>query len=220
MREDRRGLVIYEYNINGDQKKIGEYFDLDMSDHPELKKLTEENGSDIFFEKTDDFPRKGNYYIGYKPVVVDGKVIAVIGLTYKWVDLRSTLMGVITKALIIIVGGIIIVQIILLVFLHRKAIKSTVKIQDALIDYTGDKDTNQIVKKMYEIKAKNEIGYLADVISDLALEIDHYNKETARFAAEKERAQKELDAGAVNSYQNEYISQYYWADFLYDEDLY
>ena len=31
---------------------------------------------------------------------------------------------------------------------------------------------------------------------------------------------KELDAGAVNSYQNEYMSQYYWADFLYDEDFY
>ena len=30
---------------------------------------------------------------------------------------------------------------------------------------------------------------------------------------------KELDAGAVNSFQNEYMSQYYWADFLYDEDL-
>ena len=31
---------------------------------------------------------------------------------------------------------------------------------------------------------------------------------------------KELDAGAVNAYQNEYMSQYYWADFLFDEDLY
>ena len=30
---------------------------------------------------------------------------------------------------------------------------------------------------------------------------------------------KELDAGAVNAYQNEYMSQYYWADFLFDEDL-
>ena len=30
---------------------------------------------------------------------------------------------------------------------------------------------------------------------------------------------KELDAGAVNSFQNEYMSQYYWADFLHDEDL-
>ena len=30
---------------------------------------------------------------------------------------------------------------------------------------------------------------------------------------------KELDPGAVNSYQNQYMSQYYWADFLYDEDF-
>ncbi|MED9970241.1 MAG: response regulator [Ruminococcus sp.] len=28
---------------------------------------------------------------------------------------------------------------------------------------------------------------------------------------------QELDAGAVNAYQNEYMSQYYWADFLYEE---
>ena len=28
---------------------------------------------------------------------------------------------------------------------------------------------------------------------------------------------KELDAGAVNAYQNEYMGQYYWADFLYDD---
>ena len=28
---------------------------------------------------------------------------------------------------------------------------------------------------------------------------------------------QELDAGAVNAYQNEYMSQYYWADFLYND---
>ena len=26
----------------------------------------------------------------------------------------------------------------------------------------------------------------------------------------------ELDAGAVNSYQSEYMSQYYWADFMFE----
>lgn len=31
---------------------------------------------------------------------------------------------------------------------------------------------------------------------------------------------EELDGGAVNAFQNEYMSQYYWADFLYDEDFY
>lgn len=31
---------------------------------------------------------------------------------------------------------------------------------------------------------------------------------------------KELDSGAVNSYNSEYMAQYYWADFLYDDYRY
>ena len=52
-----------------------------------------------------------------------------------------------------------------------------------------------------------ERGYNALAVNPDVLDCDYY-----RF--------KELDAGAVNSYQNEYMSQYYWADFLYDEDFY
>ena len=42
------------------------------------------------------------------------------------------------------------------------------------------------------------------VVNVAALDCDYY-----RF--------QELDAGAVNAYQNEYMSQYYWADFLYND---
>lgn len=52
-----------------------------------------------------------------------------------------------------------------------------------------------------------ERGYNALAVNADVIDCDYY-----RF--------KELDAGAVNSYQNEYMSQYYWADFLYDEDFY
>ncbi len=49
--------------------------------------------------------------------------------------------------------------------------------------------------------------YNAFAVNPEVLDCDYY-----RF--------KQLDAGAVNSYQNEYMSQYYWADFLFDEDLF
>lgn len=49
--------------------------------------------------------------------------------------------------------------------------------------------------------------YNAFAVNPEVLDCDYY-----RFC--------ELDSGAVNAYQNEYMSQYYWADFLYDEDLY
>ena len=48
-------------------------------------------------------------------------------------------------------------------------------------------------------------SYNAFAVNPEVLDCDYY-----RF--------KELDAGAVNSFQNEYMNQYSWAeDFLYDD---
>ena len=187
-----RGLILIDFNKNEQDDKMGSYLEFDLSDHPALKKALDQGSDKIVFERATDFPNKGNYYIGYKPVIIGGETRAVVGITYKWDDFKDSIDSSVKKAIIILISGIAVVLLVLLFFLNRKAIRPTAKIQEALIDYTGDKDANQIVKKMYEIKAKNEIGYLADVISDLALEIDRYTKETARIAAEKERAQKEL----------------------------
>ena len=192
MSEENLGLVLYDYNIYGYGKKIGDRFDLDLSDHPELKKLKEENGKDFVFEKASDFPHEGNYYIGYKPVMIGGKLRAVIGVTYRWDDFRKSLTGTIHKALLIIIGGIGIVMAVLLIFLYTKAIKPVSKIEKAVLEYTGDKDSAKIVAKMFKVKVKNELGYLSDAISDLALEIEHYTKENIRIAGERERAEKEL----------------------------
>jgi two-component SAPR family response regulator len=79
-----------------------------------------------------------------------------------------------------------------------------------------NKQKNHIQQLIYAmIKSLKAVGaekavtrsYNALAVNPDVLDCDYY-----RF--------KELDAGAVNAYQNEYMSQYYWADFLYDEDLY
>ena len=46
--------------------------------------------------------------------------------------------------------------------------------------------------------------YNALSVNPAVLDCDYY-----RFA--------ELDAGAVNAYANEYMSQYYWADFMFND---
>ena len=187
-----RGLILIDFNKNEQDDKMGSYLEFDLSDHPALKKALDQGSDKIVFERATDFPNKGNYYIGYKPVIIDGETRAVVGITYKWDDFKDSIDSSCKKALIILISGIAVVLLVLLFFLNTKAIRPTARIQDALISYADDKDTKQIVKKMYEVKEKNEIGYLADVISDLALEIDLYTKEAARNAAEKERAEKEL----------------------------
>ena len=59
------------------------------------------------------------------------------------------------------------------------------------------------LKKVGAEKAVNK-SYNALSVNPAVLDCDYY-----RFA--------ELDAGAVNAYANEYMSQYYWADFMFND---
>jgi two-component SAPR family response regulator len=65
-----------------------------------------------------------------------------------------------------------------------------------------------MIKSLRAVDAEDAVvrSYNALAVNPDVLDCDYY-----RF--------KELDAGAVNSYQNEYMSQYYWADFLFDNYL-
>ena len=62
------------------------------------------------------------------------------------------------------------------------------------------------MKNLKQIGAEDAVkrSYNALAVNVDAIDCDYY-----RFL--------ELDAGAVNSYQNEYMSQYYWADFMINE---
>lgn len=63
-----------------------------------------------------------------------------------------------------------------------------------------------MIKSLKAVGAKDAIvrSYNALSVNPDVIDCDYY-----RF--------KELDSGAVNSYQNEYMSQYSWADFLFDD---
>ncbi len=191
LQPDRQGLVLFEHCKNGTGKKIGEYFDFDIEEHTVLKEMTESTSDDIRFEKAVGFPDEGNCYSGFKPVIINGRTRAVIGITYKWDDMRDSVIHTIIRTIIITASGIVLIMLILVVFIYRTAVRPVRRIREAVVDYTGDKNSARIVEEMFRINTKNELGYLSDSISDLALELDHYTKETARIAAEKERAEKE-----------------------------
>ena len=191
MTEGYRGMVLFDYVKDGTGRRLGEYFDLDLSEHKVLRELLDGGSKEIVFERAKNFPAEGNYYIGYKPLLIDGKVRAVIGVSYRWDGFLETLESTIRKALIICIGGIAVVLAVLLIFFYRKVVSPAVKMRKAILKYTVDKNSAKIVGKMYRIKVKNELGYLADSIADLALEIDHYTKENIRIAGEKDRVEKE-----------------------------
>lgn len=184
-------LNINKRNKN-DSKKTGEYYDIDINDHPAIKSAIESDSPDYTFERNYDFPTAGSNYIGCKPIKINGKTRVIIGITYNWDALHSSLHSTIIRTMIISVGGMLLVMGVIILLLYRRAVKPAEKIQKALIGYTADKDTEQIVEKMQEIKENNELGYLAGTVSDLAVEIETYTKQVAEIASERERAEKEL----------------------------
>lgn len=88
-------------------------------------------------------------------------------------------------------------------------VKAKVKSAREPYDKTQQSYTQTLISAM--IKSLKKVGaekvlnksYNAISIDPKMLDCDYF-----RF--------KELDPGAVNTYECEYMSQYYWADFLYN----
>ena len=178
--EGFKGMVLCDYSAGNECHGFGYRYDLDADSHKALEKAIRENTSEIIYELSDDFSENKNCYIAYKPMVFSGKTKAVLCIAYSWDKFRSSITSNLKIVIILIIAGLMLTMAVLIFMLYRRAARPVVKIQRALLDYTEDKNTAKIVGKMFNIKEKNELGYLADVISDLALEIDRYNKENLK----------------------------------------
>lgn len=99
---------------------------------------------------------------------------------------------------------------------HRHGSSCTIKEIAATLfeDMPYDKKQQAYIQKIMSalVKSLKKVGadkaihksYNSLSVNPAVLDCDYY-----RFA--------ELDAGAVNAYANEYMSQYYWADFMFDD---
>lgn len=187
VREGSSGTILFEFARGKSKKKLGDRFDYDIMQSHAIKEIMNRNSDNIVFYKTKDLQLL-NYYndydIGYKPIIANGKVIAVVCLAYDMNNINIILRHRMYLPILISASGLFLVLVILYTIIYRKAVKPITKIETALAEYTNDKNSKKIVKHMYDIKSKNEIGYLADVVSDLALEIDAYTKENLRIMKE------------------------------------
>lgn len=199
--EGHEGMVIAEHTKEGPERRIGDTYGLNMSDHPALQELLEKSDGETVFEKAADYPDSGNNYIGYKPILVKGKVRAVLGLVYNWDGFKKSLESTIIKAMLVSIAGMLILMAMILIFLYRRAIRPVSQMTKAVGGYKDDNSTENIVKSMHQIEANNELGYLSDAIADFAIDIDHYTRENLRIAVERERAEAGRERAEKEAYE-------------------
>ncbi len=99
---------------------------------------------------------------------------------------------------------------------HRHGSSCTKKEIAAILfeDMPYDNNQQMYVQKimsalMKSLKAVGAESVIEKSYNNIAVNVNLIDCDYYRF--------QELDAGAVNAYQNEYMSQYYWADFLYED---
>ena len=191
-------FVFGEYGQDGPIRKIGHRYEIRLKDHPAIADMVNSPSEEIRFERSEDIPGKGSYYIGYRPFVINGKVRAALSLVYDWDNFRNSIRSKVITNQIIIAACIVLGMIVFLLVLRRKVTRPISKIEEGILSYSADKSSPDMVASMYRIKTNNELEYLADSLADLSCELDHYTKENVRIAEEREKAKKELYEAKVS----------------------
>ncbi len=191
--EPHTGFVYFDIGRSGVLRDLGEKMELDLSDHPAIRELLADGKEQITFERIQDFPAEGRFYVGYKPVMIDGKVRAIVGIAYNWSEFSDKIFAILWRVYLLGIGGMIAVSAILMLILYRKVLVPVSRIQQGVCEYAETKDSRVLNLKMAAAARNNELGLLSGSIDELAKEIDHYTEENIRLAGEHARVASELD---------------------------
>lgn len=158
--EKNRGFVLYSYSGKvsiddvGENRVLGQKKEIDLDDHPALRKLVNGDETGIVFERVRDFPVDGDHYVGYMPLMENGKVRAVIGISYNWSEFRNVLRGKLRRMAVAGLGSVVLVAAIMMQFMFRRVIKPLTKVQKGVREYMADKDSEKAAGQMSKIKER------------------------------------------------------------------
>ncbi len=187
IRDNDLGFVYYEAAKNeyDNNSVLGERWEIDIDDHPAIKKILDGDNDSITFEIAPaEWDSGSNYYIGYMPLVYDGKLKAVLAIDYNWDDFHSQLISQIWLMAGLMLAGMLLCCLLLMILINRIAIKPLSTVQKTVRQYMNDKDSTAAQEHLKAIKTRNEIGVLAYDVGALANEITQYTEHIKTLTTE------------------------------------
>ena len=153
VRDSDRGFIYYEAAKGRDDSHsiLGDRCSIDIESHPAIKKILDGNYNSIPMEVAKaEWESGSNYYIGYKPLVYDGELKAVMAINYNWDDFHSQLINQIWLMAGLMLAGMLLCCLILMLLINRIAIKPLSNVQKTVRQYMNDKDSDaakELLKK-------------------------------------------------------------------------
>ena len=172
--EENRGFIYCEAGEIED----GSYqWDYDLENHPAARKFLDGEADDIEFELSDDARfGKSKYYIGCKPLIVNGKITALICLGYNWDAFYNDLTSNMRTMAVLTLLGMLVMLLLTLVIVNNIVTKPLGVLKDAALDFAENKDSKRVTGQIDSVRSRNEIGVLAGGFNDLVVEIDDHIK--------------------------------------------
>ena len=172
--ETNRGFIYCEVGETED----GSYqWDYDLENHPAAKKFLDGEADDIEFELSDDARfGKTKYYIGCKPLMVNGKPTALICLGYNWGAFYNDLISSMRTMAALTLAGMLVLLLLTLVIVNAVVTKPLGVLKDAALDFAENKDSKRVTGQIDSVRSRNEIGVLAGSFNNLVVEIDDHIK--------------------------------------------
>ena len=201
--EDGSGTVILksDKDTTGEDHGFGEPWEEDVSDYPALAEMLsrkpdvaegEQVNLDLNYTDITDEESGAELYVAYSPTYADKELKYVVFAEYDWTNFSEVLSD--NLKTILIFGGIgtLLANAILVLCIYLLAVRPITKINNGVREYMESKDSAEVTAEMMQIRSRNEIGNLADSISDMSVAIDIYTRENLRLNSERERVEVEL----------------------------
>ncbi len=173
---------------------LGGHRDIDTNRQPVLANIRSGLYNDTEYEVY-NHENGDSLYIGYAPLSLDGQVKCVICVEYDWSRFRDTIsQNLVVMALL----GIMVVAIlgsVLLGFLRTRVINPITGMQSSIRQYMASKKSTDVISDMEHITANNELGLLANDLSELTVEMDDYISSIQRSRT----AMKQLTADVMEA---------------------
>lgn len=187
MLEDRDAFVFYYKGF--DNTVLGDIFPFNIEKHPLIKNMYSTGVDPAEFEvmQVDDYYKDGRtaeLFYNYALLKADNNNLCHLVACFLGSDVRKAIFSELLDVAGINIICFISLGVVLLLAINAFLLRPLRTIQEDVKDYIDNKDSEVIVSRLREVKSQNEIGRLADDISSLAVELEHYTAEKARMDAE------------------------------------
>ncbi len=157
----------------GDDISADRQYDISPEFHPAVKKIRSGIFGSTEYEVAPGADGR-EMYIGYAPIDLYGRADRVVCIEYDWSSFRKNLTDNLALMGLIVLGIMMIAGLMLIAYLARTAVRPAVKIQQGVREYIKSKESSRVIADMNMINADNELGTLAEDVSELVSELDEH----------------------------------------------